>query len=685
MLSVNRVDYSRNLENFYSVRNKNTQPIFKANETVIDKSNNNKFDVSEAAKNFGKGVISPIKAAIEHPFVTAGILAGTVAACSLVPVLGPILAVGFGAYSVGQLGKGCYDVAKNCAKGDYDKAEKSFDTVGQGFIGSLLSLVGVKQGAKVAREAKYMSELNTNVISAEVKSDIALQIKNNGFYNNLKEILSLFTTKSGIKATVRQFSPSAIKARAIEAMDFLRGKKVEKEVEIKQRKNVMTSEEFKKTPEGIRRASLSDEQIEAEMKALYNKVFDELGVPKEQRPNFEIRSAAQNHGGSYTTNGHTLEVNPNSYRSGTFELEDIFMHEATHCREALMRAGIPKEQVNQIVKEQLLSRIINGESEKIILKGGFMGNEMMTPPEMSAGMKSDFAQFAKENLYTSDRPYYRGLSKYSSEGYWLTANDKTRVFKPEALSEAAKEMGEFYTKLKNLLVKHPEFVEQYGSEQEAMINLANYSLSHTNRYNFFIDTAIKNSKTGEILKVEELAGEELAHAKQSLINQIETAEGNSRIGGIGGLFATDRSFNQYQFSPEEVLAQRNGNSYLIRTLTQKLDALKQAGKLSAEDEAFMNMLINKAKAIIEYKNKGLEFYQKYTEMINNPEDKELAQIVKVMEEELQVLKNKISEASTFEFIEKVKTMVRITGVSKMFPRNEMYQLLGLLKDGEKIG
>ena len=97
------------------------------------------------------------------------------------------------------------------------------------------------------------------------------------------------------------------------------------------------------------------------------------------------------------------------------------------------------------------------------------------------------------------------------------------------------------------------------------------------------------------------------------------------------------------------------------------------------------MLINKAKAIIEYKNKGLEFYQKYTEMINNPEDKELAQIVKVMEEELQVLKNKISEASTFEFIEKVKTMVRITGVSKMFPRNEMYQLLGLLKDGEKIG
>ena len=238
-------------------------------------------------------------------------------------------------------------------------------------------------------------------------------------------------------------------------------------------------------------------------------------------------------------------------------------------------------------------------------------------------------------------------------------------------------MGDFFTELKALMAKHPEFAQQYGSEQEALINLANYSLSHTNRYNFFIDTAIKN------VKVEELTGEALVRAKQSLIDQIATAEGNSRVSGVHGMFATDEMFNQYQFSPEEVLAQRNGNSYLIKTLTQRMKTLKEAGNLSPEDEQFFTMLINRAKAIIEYKTKGLEYYEKYTRMINEPDNAELANIVKTMEKELRVLKDKISDITTIETIEKIKTMVRMNVVSKMIPSNELYQLFGLLNNAEK--
>ncbi|MCR5265208.1 MAG: hypothetical protein K6E29_01275, partial [Cyanobacteria bacterium RUI128] len=72
-----------------------------------DKSNNGKFDWSEAGKNFLKGVISPVTAIFKHPLATAGIIGATVLACSLVPVLAPITAIGFGALSLYQLGKGC--------------------------------------------------------------------------------------------------------------------------------------------------------------------------------------------------------------------------------------------------------------------------------------------------------------------------------------------------------------------------------------------------------------------------------------------------------------------------------------------------------------------------------------------------------------------------------------------------
>jgi len=79
----------------------------------LSKNNNGKFDISECIKNFVKGVISPLTAIIKHPLMTTGVVGVTIAACRLIPVLGPILAIGFGGLSVFQLGKGIYDVVKN--------------------------------------------------------------------------------------------------------------------------------------------------------------------------------------------------------------------------------------------------------------------------------------------------------------------------------------------------------------------------------------------------------------------------------------------------------------------------------------------------------------------------------------------------------------------------------------------
>ena len=114
---------------------------------------------------------------------------------------------------------------------------------------------------------------------------------------------------------------------------------------------------------------------------------------------------------------------------------------------------------------------------------------------------------------------------------------------------------------------NPEFVAQYSSEDEALTMLAKYSASHNFRYKKFTNVKIPMNSSGgttTYLDVPELTGEKLLEAEQSLINHIPTAEGNARMQTITNqVFAGDKDFNQYQFSPEEVLAQRNGHQFFI--------------------------------------------------------------------------------------------------------------------------
>ena len=485
-----------------------------------------------------------------------------------------------------------------------------------------------------------------------------------------------------VKATLKQFNPSVIKTRAIESIDFIKGKKIEKEVEVIKRKNIMFKEEFKKTPEGIRRASLSDEQIEAEMKSLYDKVFDELEIPKEQRPTLKIKKAGEASGGSYCKRTHTLELNPEGYKSGLFEAEDVMMHEATHCQEALLRAGIPQERADAIVRKELLSRLQNGEAEEILYGGNLFGSETMRPPKMSPEMKADFADFAKRVLYDKNLTLNKIFGELKLYKKWKAENF-CQISQTE-YDKAIKTAEPYINMVKDLIAKHPEFNKQFETPEKALETLCDYAQSHNLRYKIFTDTKININDNPFLppknLDVPELFGEKLIKAEQSLIDNITNIEGNARVSGIKGIFATEKSFNQYQFSPEEVLAQRNGNGYLIKTLTQKLKKMKDAGNLSKEDEILMNAIINKAKATIEYKVKGLEYYKKYTSMINNPQDIELANTVKMLEKELIALKAKITDATTVEVIEKIKTLIRTHHLSYMLPVNTVYQLLDLLED-----
>ena len=91
-----------------------------------------------------------------------------------------------------------------------------------------------------------------------------------------------------------------------------------------------------------------------------------------------------------------------------------------------------------------------------------------------------------------------------------------------------------------------------------------------------------------------------------------------------------------------MLAQQNGNNFVIKNYTAKLNEMRANGTLTPEMEAYLTAAIKKANDTIAYKTKGLEYYKLYTQAANNPADKELAQKVAALEAELKVLQQTLS-------------------------------------------
>lgn len=579
--------YERDLK-----RSKNV--AFTARKKPVDKNNNNKFDTDIAIKNFGKGLLSPITAVINHPLATIGLVAGTAAACSLVPVLGPLLAIGFGAMGVAELGKSGYNIVKNIKNGDYDKAEQNFEGLGQGTINTLLSALGVKQGARVAKEAKMLESLKVKTLTSAQKEAIMLEVKNGSFMDAAKEILSL-ATNSGRKAIAYQFKPSVIKARANEMLGFLKGKKVET------KETQTVKQKFTETAEGRRRAAMTSEEIEAEITKLSDEAFKEYGIPEELRPKIEIEKGQLSNGGGYHAPTHTIRINETAYREGSFDLPNVIKHEATHAKKALIRETLSGTTRENLAKEYLLGKIQNGDNNSVVHHCSFFGFETMTPPKMSPKMRAEFAKFAETSLY--------------KDGQLYKLEDLIKMVEP-------------------LLKSNPEFAAQYSNETEAVNMLAQYARSHNMR--FFMAT-----KTNINLTPEQLAHLDDVNRNEAILSfkdHLECIDGNASNStfsaklGLGG-----GDFDQYQFGAEEVLAQQKGNQFAIKHYEQELEALRAKPGYSKEQESYLLNAIEKAKATIEYKTKGKEYYRLFMESQRHPENEELAQQVANMSKELEQL------------------------------------------------
>ena len=411
-------------------------------EVEEDKSNNGKFDHCEAFNNFGKGLLSPVTVLVKHPIAAIGMLGGTAVVCSLVPVLGPILAVGFGAMGAYEIGKSSYQIAKDYRNGDYDQAEKDFKGLGQGTINTFLTAIGLKSSAKVVKEAKLMETLKTNKLTQPQRLQASGKVMTNK--EAMKEILSLFTTKEGRKALLFQFKKENITQRAKE----LKGVILRQKEQIKEK--IVTQKEFSKTPEGIRRANMTSEEISQEVNTLAKEAFDEYNIPEELRPKIEITKENIEQGGGYNNYYHKISINENAYREGVFDLPNVIKHEATHAREALIRETLTFTKKEQLTKEYMLNKIKSGDNNTVIRDCTIMGFDSMKPPKMSTEMRADFAKMAEDHLFDI------GKKNIKNE--------------------------EFLKLVEPLVDKYPEFINQYDCRDGAIKMLGEYAKCCKLRY-----------------------------------------------------------------------------------------------------------------------------------------------------------------------------------------------------------
>lgn len=592
------------INNGYQVRqNYNITPQKLKNKAAVqtftsrrnfDKTNNGQFDADVAANNFCKGLLSPITAIIKHPIATIGVVGATALACSVAPILAPATAIVFGAMGIYEFGKSSYNIVKHSASGEYDKAEKDFEGLGQGTINTVLTALGMRQSARVTKEAQLLSETKATKLSVEQISKIKDEVKSLTLFKSFKESLKLYTTKEGRQAFMYQFKKPVIKERLQDLKNII----VKKKEQTKESFDI--KEEFAKTPEGIKRAKMTTEEISQEVSKLAKESFDQYGIPEELRPKIEIVKKDAKTGGGYYAQKHTIEINETAYREGAFDLPNTIKHEATHAKEALIRETLTFTKKEQLTKEYLLNKIQTGDNNTVAYDTTIVGNATIKPPKMSTGMKTDFAKLAQENIY-----------KIGSNG--LDKKQLTKLVEP-------------------LIDKYPEFISQYQSKEEALDMLTKYAQSHQLRYKVGTTTAINLPAD----KVAKLGYIDESTAINSFKGILECLDGNMSYKTVSGNMGLGGDFTQYEFGAEEVLAQLSGNKFEISHLEQELATLRKRPNFDAKQEAYLLSQIESAQKTIKYKSMGQKYYKLFMDYKHNPSP-EIAKEINTLAVELNKL------------------------------------------------
>ncbi len=616
------------------------------------KKDEERFSCAEAGKNFARGVFMPVTALIKHPFATIGILGATAATCAIFPVAGPVLGVGFAGLSVFQAGKGIFGAISNYNRGNYKKAEESFIQIGEGTSGAALTALGAKQSNQALLEALQMSKTGKLAVTAGEVEKIS---KMSGFSQTLKVHKKLFS-QEGIDAIRHQMRPDFIKKRYVEVKNFILRKPEDKKPTISFDDEI----NFAATKEGQRRAALSDEDILKESRQIADRIFDEYGIPKKVRAKIELNADLDiTSGGYFNESENIICVNPNAYRSGTFDIFPVLAHETKHAQQAYLRAKLPEEEFITIVRNTLKDIIVEGEPFEITYRTNLFtnANEMTEPPVMPQKMREDFAVLVDNHLFKGkivDKEH--GLELYK------------RTLR-EGGEEIPRGLKKYDKALDKLLAKYPEFVEQSSSEEMAKWMLLEYSQAQLHRFNERIAQFINSLASDRIPDVSKaiqkwkrenpVTQSERKEIMESLKGIISTNEGNNALGWKPNDLNSDTKFQQYSFSSEEVLAETTAKKLWIKELEAKLENLP-AGE-TAEREMYLSQIEN-AKRKIKYLEKGKEYMDAYIKYKGNTEDPALYERYKKLQKE-------VTEASP-EYAEYQKILKSTeAGAKYAFPYN----------------
>lgn len=125
--------------------------VSQSGETCTDGNDDGKISlwskIGNTIKGIGKGAVNMVKSAIKHPIKTALM----VGACCI-PVVGPAIAIGLGAYGVYQGGKTIVNGIKAANAATTDAAAKeAWQNVGNGTFTTAASALAIKGGASVLK------------------------------------------------------------------------------------------------------------------------------------------------------------------------------------------------------------------------------------------------------------------------------------------------------------------------------------------------------------------------------------------------------------------------------------------------------------------------------------------------------------------------------------------------------
>lgn len=389
-------------------------------------------------------------------------------------------------------------------------------------------------------------------------------------------------------------------------------------------------QKFKKTPEGIQRRNITKEELEEKIKETYSRACKELDIPENHKPKFTINTRKSLAIGGYSRISHSIEFNPYFYETGVIDIEDTIMHEVTHAREALLRAGVQnQEQIDKIISNQLINLIKTGGENRKVTTGFLTFSES---PKMPQEMRDEFAEFAQEHLHKKPSKVLLFLNdeRKSFRRKILSLLDNKYLLIPRLLMKLRFEIDDFFDyllplkppkhlqpikdKLMSMVKKYPEFTQQYGNEKEAYVALLDYSVSHIER---FKDCSRTNLKSGILFPqkiiVDEAKGSRQIKAEESLSDSVEVRDGNMLIGKERNFF----SDLYYYFSKEEVKAETNGQNFLIKNLVQEYYEKKANDTLTQDREKYIKLAIQRAMLNIKRLEKGREYLQLYKQFRND--------------------------------------------------------------------